>query len=65
MACVLADWTPTGGKSQNPGLLGPFGLGQPLPLKEIAGRKQKNTNILTETENRETNPLQLGPKTQS
>ena len=28
--CVLADRTPTGGKSQNTGILGPFGLGQPL-----------------------------------
>ena len=27
---VLADWTPRGGKSQNTGFLGPFGLGQPL-----------------------------------
>ena len=28
--CVLTDRTPRGGKSQNTGLLGPFGLGQPL-----------------------------------
>ena len=41
--CVLTDWTPEGGKSQNTGVLGPFGLGQPLALREIPGRKQKNT----------------------
>ena len=28
--CVLADRTPTSGKSQNTGFLGTFGLGQPL-----------------------------------
>ena len=29
-SCLLADRTPTGGKSQITGFLGPFGLGQPL-----------------------------------
>ena len=32
-----------------------------MALREIPGRKQKNTNSLIETEKRETNPLQLGP----
>ena len=36
---VLADWTPRGRKSQNTGVLGHFGLGQPLALGEIAGGK--------------------------
>ena len=40
--CVLTDRTPRGGKSQNTGFLGPFGLGQPLALGEIPGRKQNN-----------------------
>ena len=40
--CVLAERTPTGRKSKNTGFLGPFGLGQPLALGEIPGRKQKN-----------------------
>ena len=61
---VLADRTPTGGKSRNTGFLGHFGLGQPLALREIPGKKQ-DTNSLIETEKRETNPLQLGPNTQS
>ena len=61
----LADRTPTGGKSQNTGVLGHFGLGRPLALREIPGGKQKNTNSHIETEKRETNPLQLGPNTQS
>ena len=40
--CVLADRTPTGGKSQHTGVLGPFGLGQ--PLAQINSRqKRKNT----------------------
>ena len=62
---VLADRTPTGGKSQYAGILGHCGLGRPLALREIPGGKQKNTNSLIETEKRETNPLQLGPNTQS
>ena len=44
--CVLADQpdrTPRGGKSQNTGFLGPFGLGQPLALREIPDQKQENT----------------------
>ena len=40
--CVLTHRTPRGEKSQNTGFLGPFGLGQPLALREIPGRKQKN-----------------------
>ena len=28
--CVFAERTPRGGKSQNTGFVGPFGLGQPL-----------------------------------
>ena len=47
------------------GGLGHFGLGRPLALKEIPGGKQKNANSHIETEKRETNPLQLGPNTQS
>ena len=61
----LADRTLTGGKSQNTGVLGHFGPGRPLALREILGGKHKNTNSLMETERRETNPLQLGPNTQS
>ena len=63
--CVLADQTPTGGKSQSTGFLGPFGLGQPLALIDIPGGKQNNENNHMQTEKRETNPLQLGPNTQS
>ena len=33
--CVLVDRTPRGGKSQNTGFLGPFGLGQPLALSTL------------------------------
>ena len=62
---VLADRTPTGEKSRNTGFLGHFCLGQPLALREIQGGKQKNTNSHIETEVRETNPVQLGPNTQS
>ena len=62
---VSADRTPRGGKSQNTGGLGHFGLGQPLELRKILGRRQKNINSHIETEKRETNPLQLGPNTQS
>ena len=62
---VLADRTATGGKSRNTGFLGHFDLEQPLALGEIPGGKQKNTNRLIETEKRGTNPLQLGPNTQS
>ena len=61
----LADRTPTGGKSRNTGFLGHFGLGRPLARREILGGKQKNRNSLIEIEKRETNPLQLGPNTQS
>ena len=63
----LADRTPTGRKSRNTGLgvLGHFGLGQLLALREIRDGKQKTTNSRIETEKRETNPLQLGPNTQS
>ena len=41
---VLPDRTPTGGKPQNTGILGHFGLGRPLALRETPGlgRKQKN-----------------------
>ena len=48
--CVLAERIPTGGKSQNTGVLGPFGPGKPLALREIPGRTKKNTNSLIETE---------------
>ena len=41
---VLADWTPRGGKSRNTGLLGDFGLGQPLALRKIVGGKRNNTS---------------------
>ena len=40
---VLADPTPRGVKSQNTGFLGPFGLEQPLALREILGQKRENT----------------------
>ena len=63
--CVLVDWTSGGGKSQNTGFSGPLGLGQPLAHREIPGGKQKNENSQIETKNRQTNPLQLGPNTQS
>ena len=46
-------------------ILGHFGPGRPLALREIPGGKQKNTNTLIETEKKETNPIQLGPNTQS
>ena len=62
---VLADRTPTGGKLRTTWFLGHFGLGRPLALREILGRTKKNTNSLIEAEKRETNPLQLGPNTQS
>ena len=62
---VLANWIPTGEKSRNTGVLGHFGLGRPLALREIPGGKQENANSHIETEKRETNPLQLGPNTQS
>ena len=62
---VLTDRTPRGGKSRNTGVLGHFGLGQPLALREILGGKQKNANSHLETGKRETNPLQLGRNTQS
>ena len=39
--CILADRTPKGGKSQNTGFPGPFGLGQPLALREIPGQNRK------------------------
>ena len=63
--CVLANQTPGGGKLRNTGSSGHFGLGRPLALKEIAGGKQKNGSSHMETEKRKTNPLQLGPNTQS
>ena len=47
---VLADRTPTRGKSQKTGILGHFGLGRPLALVEIPGRKHKNANSHIETE---------------
>ena len=34
---ILPDRTPTGGKSQNTGILGHFGLGRPLAPGEIRG----------------------------
>ena len=37
---VLADWTPRGGKSENTGVLGRFGTGQSLALKEILSGKK-------------------------
>ena len=40
--CGLGDQTPRGGKSQNTGFLGPFGLGRPLALRETPGKKRKN-----------------------
>ena len=39
---VLADWTPTGGKSQSTGLLGHFGPGRPLALRDFPGGKLEN-----------------------
>ena len=36
---VLTDQAPRGGKSQNTGGLGPFGLGQPLGTYRISGPK--------------------------
>ena len=43
---VLPDQTPRGGKSQNTGISGHFGLARPLALREISGlgRKRKNAN---------------------
>ena len=38
---VLADRTPTGGKSKNAGLVGPFGLGQPFGTWRNSGRKRE------------------------
>ena len=52
--CVLADRTPTAGKSRNTGILGHFGLGRPLALREIPGPSGKKKEI-------KTHPLQLGP----
>ena len=43
--CVLAVGTPNGGKSQNTGFLGPFGLGQRLALGEIPGEKNGKTRF--------------------
>ena len=56
---------PQGREIAKYGVLGHFGLGRPLALREIPGGKQKNTNRHIETEKRETNPLQLGPNPQS
>ena len=41
--CVVGQPDPQGRESQNTGLLGPFGPGQPLALREIPGGKQKST----------------------
>ena len=38
---VLPDLTPTGGKSQNTGVSGHFGLGRPPALREIPGMGRK------------------------
>ena len=43
--CVLADRTPRGGKSQNRGFLGPFGLGQPLGTQRNCGPKPEKRNF--------------------
>ena len=43
--CVLADHTPKGRKSQNTGLLGPFGLGQPLGTWRNSGPKTEKYNF--------------------
>ena len=45
---------PPGVGNRNTGFFSPFGLGQPLALREIPGGKQKTTNSLIETEKRET-----------
>ena len=51
--CVLTDrTTPRGGKSQNTGLLGTFGLGQPLGTWRNSGGTKKSINSLIETEKR-------------
>ena len=50
----MADWTPTGGRTRNTGILGQFGLGRPLALREFPGRKWKNTHF----------PGATGPKTE-
>ena len=52
-----------GGKSQNTGVLGHFGLEHPFALREIPGGKHENTNSHIETEKRQTNRLQLGLST--
>ena len=39
--CVLTDRTPRGGKSQNNGVLGPFGLGQPLGTEKFRAKNRK------------------------
>ena len=50
---------------------GGFGLGRPLALREIPGGKPESENLPVLgvkwyfTIKRETNPLQLGPSTQS
>ena len=44
--CVLAHRTPRGGKSQNTGFLGHFGLGQPLGTYRNSGPKTEKCNIL-------------------
>ena len=43
----LADETPTGGKSQNTGILGHFGRGRPLAFREIPGLCQKRKNAIS------------------
>ena len=42
---VLADRTPTGGKSQNTGVSGHFGLGRRVALREIPGGKHKTALV--------------------
>ena len=39
--CILTDRTPRGGKSQNTGILGPFGLGQPLGQEKFHAENRK------------------------
>ena len=42
------DGTPVRGKSQNTGILGHFGLGQPLALREIPGLARKWKNAISQ-----------------
>ena len=43
--CVSTDRTPRGGKSENIGFLGPFGLGQPLGTEGNSGPKTEKCNF--------------------